>query len=133
MNIRHMIFVFAILCFSAGSLPAKDKTITVKLTVPDTAFDIKIDEVVLLKNELYVISIVSREPGEMGADVISTVQSSVTVDLDVPDVVEKHFILGKSWAWKGKEKYTFLKDRSRISEKLKEGKVLYKKPVEQKK
>lgn len=106
-------------------LGAGEKEITVKLTVPDATWKIAIDEVHHVGNEVWVISTVSREPGMMGAQVISIVQASLK--LAVPDLPVKHFVMGKTWAWKNKEPYTFIRDLKQIEKELKSGKVLYKK------
>jgi len=36
------------------------------------------------------------------------------------------FVIGKSWDWKNKEPYTFIKDLKQIEKELKSGKLLYK-------
>lgn len=104
---------------------AEIKQITVKLTVPDSAWTIVIDEVHKVDNEIWVISSVSRDPNMMGAQVISTVQD--TVKLVAPDLFVKHFVMGKKWGWKNKEPYTFIKNSGQIEKDLKTGKLLYRK------
>jgi hypothetical protein len=108
-------------------MAAKEKEITVKLTVPDAAWTLTIDEIYQVKNELWVISTVLRDPDMMGAQVISTVQASVK--LAAPDLTVKHFIIGKTWGWKNKEPYSFIKNLKQIEKDLKPGKCLYKKPA----
>jgi hypothetical protein len=105
-------------------LGAGEKEIAVKLTVPDAAWTIAIDEVHKVGNELWVISTVSQNPEVMGAQVISTVQASLK--LTAPDLPMKYFIIGKAWDWVNKEPYTFIKNLKQIGEELKSGKLLYK-------
>jgi len=104
---------------------ADEKEITVKLTVPDAAWAIAIDEVHRVENELWIISTVSRNPDLMGAQVISTVQASLK--LAVPDLPLRYFVIGKTWNWKNEEPYTFIENLMQIEKALKSGKLLYKK------
>jgi hypothetical protein len=111
--------------FCTTALGADRKEITVKLTVPDSAWTIAIDEVHDVENELWIISTVSRDPSMMGMQVISTVQASLK--LVAPDLPMKHFVIGKTWGWKNKEPYTFIKNLKQIEKWLKSGKLLYRK------
>jgi len=103
---------------------ADEKEIKVKLTVPDAAWAITIDEVHSVGNELWVISTVSRNPDLIGAQVISTVQASLK--LAAPDLPLRYFVIGKTWNWKNKEPYTFIENPKQIAKALKSGKLLYK-------
>ena len=87
---------------------ADEKEITVRLTVPDVAWAIAIDEVHRVGNELWIISTVSRKPDLMGAQVISTVQASLK--LVAPDLPMRYFVIGKTWNWKNEEPYTFIEN-----------------------
>jgi len=113
-----------VLLFCTTAVGAADKEITVKLTVPDAAWTIAIDEVYMVGNELWVISTVSQNPDMMGAQVISTVQASLK--LAAPDLPTKYFIIGKAWDWENEEPYTFIKNLKQIEKELKSGKLLYK-------
>jgi len=119
---RMILPLILLLCTTAFG--ADEKEITVKLTVPDAAWTIAIDEVHKVGNELWVISTVSQNPEVMGAQVISTVQASLK--LTAPDLPMKYFIIGKAWDWVNKEPYTFIKNLKQIGEELKSGKLLYK-------
>ena len=119
-----MMILPLVLLFCTTAWGADEKEITVKLTVPDTAWTIAIDEVHRVGNELWVISTVSQNPDLMGAQVISTVQASLR--LEAPDLPMKYFIIGKTWNWKNDEPYTFINDLSQIEKDLKSGKLLYK-------
>jgi hypothetical protein len=122
---KRMILPLVLLLCTAVS-GADEKEITVKLTVPDAAWTIAIDEVHKVENELWVIAIVSRNPDLMGAQVISTVQTSLK--LAAPDLSVKYFLIGKSWDWDNTEPYTFIRDLKQIEKELKSGKLLYKAP-----
>lgn len=124
MQKAHIIFILLALIFFATLSCAAEKEITVKLTVPDTTWKIAIDEVYIVEKELWVISRVSQNPDMMGAQVISHIQDSIK--LIVPDLLVKHFILGKSWQWENEEPYTFIQDIGQIETSLKSGKQIYK-------
>ena len=124
MIIRSIITLLSTLLFSTTVLGADEREITVTLTVPDAAWAIAIDEVHEVKNEIWVISTVSRDPDMMGAQVISIVKASVK--LVAPDLPVKHFVIGKTWDWKNKEPYTFIKTLNELESELKHGNLLYK-------
>ena len=109
---------------------ADKKEITIKLTVPDAAWTITIDQVHKIGKELWIISIVSRDPNMMGAQVISTIKD--TLKLVVPDLPVKHYVIGKTWNWKNKEAYTFIKNLKGIEKELKTGNAIYKKEKKEK-
>jgi hypothetical protein len=90
---RMLLPLVLLLCTTAWG--ADEKEITVKLTVPDAAWAIAIDEVHSVGNELLIISTVSRNPDLMGAQVISTVQASLK--LAAPDLPLRYFVIGKTW------------------------------------
>lgn len=124
MKIKSMTMFLSVLLVSATLLAAEEREITVTLTVPDAAWEISIEEVHEVKNEIWVISTVSRNPDMMGAQVISVIKASVkcaTADLPV-----KHFVIGKTWNWQNEEPYTFTKTRKELEKELKSGKLLCK-------
>ena len=123
MQVAKGLFWSLVLLSCATTAGAGEKEITVKLTVPDTAWTVAIEEVYNVESELWVISAVSQNPDVMGAQVISTVQASVK--MAAPDLPVKHFIIGKTWAWENTEPYTFITDLKPIEKELQAGKRLY--------
>ena len=113
-----------VLIFCSTALGADEKEITIKLTVPDAAWTIAIEELHRVENELWIISTVSRNPDIIAAQAISTVQA--TVKLTAPDLPMKYFVIGKAWDWDNTESYIFIKDLKQIEKELKSGKLLYK-------
>ena len=107
----------------AIAMAAEQQTVTVKMDVPDSAWRIDIDGVYQVSNEILVVAVVSRDPNAMGAQVISSVKDSVKVEAPVLPI--KYHVIGKTWGWKNKEPYLFLKDRKTIQQKLDKGKRLY--------
>lgn len=115
-----LVGAIALRAMAAG---AGEREIEVALAVPDTAWKITVDSVHHVAGELWCISTVSRDPDVMGAQVISTVKASVRIRAG--DFPVKHFVIGKTWAWKNKEAYTFIQDRQQIEKELASGKELY--------
>lgn len=116
-----LLFVVCSLCHAA-----EKREITVELQAPDTTWSLKIQQVVQVEDEIWVISRLSQKEGMMGAMMITTLTDSVSVEAGDQQV--KHYVLGKTWNWDNGGEITFLKDLSGIAEKLEEGKGLY--PVE---
>lgn len=108
----------------AGAAAAEEKQIELQLDVPDSAWKIAIDSVYQVKNELWVVATVSRNPDAMGAQVISTLKASVKVNADAALPV-KYFVIGKTWGWKGEEAVTYLQDLKDIEKDLLAGQKLY--------
>ena len=123
MQMTRMLLPLVLLLYTSA-WGADKKEITVKLTVPDAAWSIAIDEVHRVGNELWIISTVSRKPDLMGAQVISTVQASLK--LAAPDFPMRYFVIGKTWNWKNEEPYTFIENLEQIEKALNSGKLLYK-------
>jgi len=119
-----MMTLMSALFFSTTVLGAEEREMAVTLTVPDAAWAITIYEVHEVKDEIWVVSTVSRDPDLMGAQVISIVKDSVK--FTAPDLPVKHFIIGKTWGWKNEEPYTFIKNLKELERELKYGKLLYK-------
>jgi len=125
MIFKNMTILLSVLIFSTTVIASNEMEITVKLTVPDTAWIISIDEVRKVNNEIWVISKVSKNPDVMGAQVISTIEASAVIDpVDLP---VRHFIIGKTWDWENEEPYTFIKSIEKLESNLKDSELLYKK------
>jgi zinc protease len=124
MHRRTWIGLAVALAVGTGIALAKERTIEVTVTVPDAAWRLSIEEVYQVKDELWVISRVSRDPDAMGAQVITTLTASVKVEAAALPV--KHFVLGKTWNW-AEEDHTFIGDMKEIAKSLRDAKALYKK------
>jgi hypothetical protein len=113
-----------VLLLCTNALGMEEKEITAQLTVPDATWSIAIDAVYEVGDELWVVSIVSQNPDMAGAQVISTVQASLTIA--ARDLPVEHFIIGKTWHWENAEPYTFIEDPGELVEGLKDVKLIYK-------
>ena len=118
---KRMWPLLLLLCTTAWG--ADEREIVVELTVPDTTWEIAIDEVHRVGNELWVISTVAQDPDRMGAQVISKVRAALR--LQAPDLPVKHFIMGKSWDWQNPEPYRFIDELGQIRAELQTGELLY--------
>ena len=123
MKMAKIVILTLVLFLCTTALGAEEKEITVKLTVPDLAWTVTINEVHEVGSELWVISTVWQNPDVMGAQRISVAQASLK--LAIPDLPMKNFIIGKAWAWENAEPYIFIKDLKQIEKELESGKLLY--------
>ena len=125
MIFKNMTILLSVLIFSTTVIASNEMEITVRLTVPDAAWVISIDEVRKVNDEIWVISKVSKNPDVMGAQVISTIEASAVINsVDLP---VRHFIIGKTWDWENEEPYTFIKSIEKLESNLKDSELLYKK------
>ncbi len=123
---KSIILACGFLClpFAFGDEP---KGVEVTVTVPDSAWKLEILEVYGTDDELIVISKVSRAGDTFGLQVITTLNQKL--NLIVPNLPVKHYVLGKTWGWENQDKgVEFIKDRKQLDEKLKRSKQLYPKP-----
>ena len=111
---------------------AKQRSISLQVTVPTSGWNVEIQEVYQVEKELWVISHLASKGG-IALQVISQVKDSVSVPKSSLPV--KHFVTGKRWNWKNKEPYKFLKDRKMLDRDLKEKKavLVYRRPVKKEK
>jgi len=110
---------------SSDTVSARD--IEVKMQVPDMGWKIRINEIHQKGEELWVISSLNRHPG-MAGQAISIVSDKIHMDL--PGIPVRHFVLGKTWNWKNREPYTFIKDMTEIQDDLKDGQLFYRRSSE---
>ena len=89
--------------------------IGVSLSAPNPSWSILIESIYMIENELWVISRLSQKPG-MVAQVITPISDKVRIQ--APSLPVSHFILGKTWGWKGKEPYHFIASENEINEAL---------------
>ena len=111
---------------------AKQRSISLQVTVPTSGWNVEIQEVYQVEKELWVISHLASKGG-IALQVISQVKDSVSVPKSSLPV--KHFVTGKRWNWKNKEPYQFLKDRKMLDRDLKQKKavLVYRRPVKKEK
>jgi len=98
------------------------KTITVEVMTPDGAWELKIEEVRKVRNELWVFAKVERPSGAIGAMMKSAASDQIVERM--PDLATKVFVVGKTWAWANDEPVTWV-SKSVASERRREGERLW--------
>ena len=108
--------------FSQKGVPYDPRTdcdcnfeIKVKVTVPDISWSIEINNVYEVKNELWVISTLSKQTeielisnpypessikhSKFALLLVTYAETSIKLDINIGDIQIKHFIIGKTWNW----------------------------------
>ena len=98
----------------------KRQTVTVRLDVPAQSYDVAIEEVYLVDEEIWVLSALERS-GTAG--VASEKRASDTVVINAPEVEVKHYIIGQEVD--ADEGYNFIDSKNEIAEQLQSGALLY--------
>lgn len=98
------------------------KTITVEVMTPDGAWELKIEEVRKVRNELWVFAKVERPNGALGAMMKSAASDQIVERL--PDLATKIFVVGKTWSWANDEQVTWL-TKTVATERRREGERLW--------
>jgi hypothetical protein len=107
------------------SLPGADqveRTITPEVEVPSGGYDLTIQGVYAVDDQLWVVSRLD----EVDADAPeATVRVSDRVVLNAPDMPVRHFIIGERPEGTFNEQYTFIDNREEIATQLNAGRQLY--------
>ncbi|KST69977.1 hypothetical protein [Mastigocoleus testarum] len=100
----------------------KERTITTEVEVPSGGYDLEVQSVYALNNELWVISQLREEnPNAPRA----TVRVSDNIVINAPDIPVRHYIIGERPKGNFNEQYTFINDRQQIASQLESGRQLY--------
>jgi hypothetical protein len=106
-------------------LPGADRverTITPEVEVPSGGYDLSIQGVYAVNNELWVVS--NLEEVDPNAPE-TVVRVSDRVVLNAPDMPVRHFIVGERPEGTFNEQYTFINSRDEIAPELNAGRQLY--------
>jgi hypothetical protein len=99
-----------------------ERTITPEVEVPSGGYDLSIEAVYAVEDELWVVSSLEEiDPDAPEA----TVRVSDRVVLNAPDMSVRHFIVGERPEGTFNEQYTFINSREEISSELNAGRQLY--------
>ncbi|MGP1375930.1 MAG: hypothetical protein ACTS3T_24100 [Almyronema sp.] len=107
------------------SLPNADqveRTITPEVEVPSGGYDLTIQGIYAVNDELWVVSDL-EEVDDNAPE--STVRVSDRVVLNAPDMSVRHFIIGDRPTGAFNEQFTFISSREEIAPQLSEGRQLY--------
>lgn len=99
-----------------------ERTITPEVEVPSDGYDLAIQGVYAVDDELWVVSTLEEVDAEAPA---ATVRVSDRVVLNAPDMPVRHFIVGERPDGTFNEQYTFISSREEISSQLNAGRQLY--------
>jgi|GEM_PF-262813 len=100
----------------------QERTLTVEVEVPSGGYDLAIQSVYAVNNELWVVSRLEEfDP----AAPETTVRAADRIVINAPDIPVRHFVIGDRPAGSFNEQYTFIDDREQIAAQLEEGRQLY--------
>lgn len=116
-------FAFDASCLGENEKPEKNLEISIRLMVPDAGWSVSIEKVCKVGEELWAVSQLHRSEG-VAAQIISTIHAKQKIR--APELPIRHFVIGKTWKWKNKEGYTFIKDQKEIKEQLKSAILIWK-------
>lgn len=101
-------------------IPSATKTI--RVTVPDGGWRLRVERVVEVGAEVWVLAELRREPGP-AVQMISEIEAAVPVAL--PPTKLRVFVDGKTWAWPNKEPYDFVPSLEPVVRQAAGGHVRY--------
>lgn len=99
---------------------------TIAVTVPDAGWRLRVERVVELDAEVWVLAQLRREPGP-AAQMIQQAKAEIPIALP-----EKHlsvFVAGKKWAWPNDEPYEFVVSLEDVARRAGSARVLYPMPA----
>ncbi|ACB51858.1 hypothetical protein cce_2510 [Crocosphaera subtropica ATCC 51142] len=100
----------------------EERTITTEVQVPSGGYNLEIQGIYVVDNDLWVISRLTEEnPNAPKADV----RISDRVVINAPSMPVQQFIIGESPDGSYNEQYTFIDSRQQIASQLQSGKQLY--------
>ena len=108
---------FVLMSDTAPAKTLAPKKITISLKAPATNYKVKITELRIVGNEVWVLASVSSSG--LGGAAITTIKDSVTANTTLKTV--KIFVTGKTWNWKNKANIKFIKTVADLGATWKKG------------
>ncbi|MEA5580761.1 hypothetical protein VB620_05320 [Nodularia harveyana UHCC-0300] len=105
----------------------KERTITTEVEVPSSGYNLEIQGIYALNNELWVVSQLQEENPNAPK---TRVRVSDRVVVNSPDIPVRQYIIGERPESSFNEQYTFINSRQPITSELESGQMLYQKPEE---
>lgn len=100
----------------------QERTITTEVEVPSGGYNLTIEGVYAVNNELWVVSRLEEEnPNAPQA----TVRASDRIVINAPDMPVRQYIIGERPKGSFNEQYTFIDNRQQIASQLEAGRQLY--------
>lgn len=81
----------------SGDVALVKRTFTVNIAAPTPAWALKISEIYVVEDEVWVLADLTQQPAEMVAQVVTPLTDSVTVE--APDVETVTYVIGKTGGW----------------------------------
>ncbi len=100
----------------------EERTITAEVEVPSSGYDLSVQSVYVVDNQLWVVS--QLEETDSNAPQ-ATVRVSDRLVINAPDMPVRHYVIGKRPSGNFNEQYTFIDDRQQIASQLESGRQLY--------
>lgn len=99
-----------------------ERTLTVEAEVPSSGYNLEIQDIYVVNNELWVVSQLEEvNPNAPQA----TVRASDRIAINAPDMAVRHYIIGELPIGTFNEQYTFVGNREQIASQLESGRQLY--------
>ncbi|WP_026072397.1 hypothetical protein [Nodosilinea nodulosa] len=99
-----------------------ERTITPEVEVPSGGYDLTVQGVYAVNNELWVVSQLEQVDANAPSE---PVRVSDRVVLNAPDMPVRHFVIGDRPNGSFNEQYTFINSREEIASQLNDGRQLY--------
>lgn len=100
----------------------KERTITAEVEVPSAGYNLEIQDVYAVNNELWVVSRLEEEDPNAAE---TTVRVADRIVINAPDMPVRHYIIGESGKSSFNQQYSFIDTREQISSQLESGRQLY--------
>jgi hypothetical protein len=102
----------------------KERTITAEVEAPSGGYNLEIQDVYAVNNELWVISRLEEENPNAPKAIVRV---SDRIVINAPDIPVRQYIVGDRPSGSFNEQYTFISNREQIDSQLEAGKQLYNK------
>lgn len=100
----------------------QERTITVEAEVPSGGYNLEIQDVYTVNNELWVVSRLEEENPNAPQ---TAVRVSDRIVINAPDMPVRHYIIGERPRSSFNEQYTFIDSQQQIASQLESGRQLY--------
>jgi hypothetical protein len=117
-------------CVGAATPPnpanALSMPTTLAVTVPDTGWTLRVERVLELDADVWVLAQLRREPGS-AAQMIRKIE--VTIPVTLPEKRLRVYVAGKTWAWRNDEPYEFVSSLEDVARRAGAARVVFPVPA----
>ncbi|MFB2933766.1 hypothetical protein ACE1B6_00655 [Aerosakkonemataceae cyanobacterium BLCC-F154] len=104
----------------------REQTLTATVRVPSSGYDLDIQNVYMVNNELWVVAQLQEE-NPNAPKVNTTVADRIVIN--APEMPVRYYIIGDRLSGNVGDKYRFINNRQAIQKQLSSGKQLYSRPA----